>query len=121
MALEPLVPLLTVTKTEWTCPMHLEVVSDSPGACPKCGMALEPKTVSGEEENPELVDMTRRFWAGVILTIPLVLIAMRGLIPGLSLESLISHEVMKWMELFLTTPVVLWAGWPFLFAAGNLL
>ena len=113
MALEPLVPLLTVTKTEWTCPMHLEVVSDSPGACPKCGMALEPKTVSGEEENPELIDMTRRFWAGVILTIPLVLIAMRGLIPGLSLESLISHEVMKWMELFLATPVVLWAGWPF--------
>ena len=113
MALEPLVPLLTVTKTEWTCPMHPEVVSDSPGACPKCGMALEPKTVSVEEANPELIDMTRRFWAGVILTIPLVLIAMRDYIPGLSLESLISHEVMKWVELFLATPVVLWAGWPF--------
>ncbi|MDP2279911.1 MAG: HAD-IC family P-type ATPase, partial [Nitrospirota bacterium] len=113
MALEPLVPLLTVTKTEWTCPMHPEVVSDSPGACPKCGMALEPKTVSVEEANPELIDMTRRFWAGVVLTIPLVLIAMRDYIPGLSLESLISHEVMKWMELLLATPVVLWAGWPF--------
>ena len=113
MALEPLVPLLTVTKTEWTCPMHPEVISDSPGACPKCGMALEPKTVLGEEENPELVDMTRRFKVGVILTIPLVLIAMRDLIPGLSLESLISHEVMKWLELLLATPVVLWAGWPF--------
>ncbi|MCX5717915.1 MAG: copper-translocating P-type ATPase [Nitrospirae bacterium] len=113
MALEPLVPLLTVTKTEWTCPMHPEVISDSAGDCPKCGMALEPKTVSGEEENPELVDMARRFRVGVILTIPLVLIAMRDLIPGLSLESLISHEAMKWVELIIATPVVLWAGWPF--------
>ncbi len=113
MALEPLIPALSLTKTEWTCPMHPEVVSDSPGNCPKCGMALEPKTVSVEEENPELIDMTRRFWAGVVLTIPLVLIAMRDYIPGLSLESLISHETMKWIELILGTPVVLWAGWPF--------
>ncbi len=113
MALEPLVPMSAVTKTEWTCPMHPEVISDSPGNCPKCGMALEPKTVSVEEENPELIDMTRRFWVGVILTIPLVLIAMRDYIPGLSLENLISHEVMKWIELILATPVVLWAGWPF--------
>ena len=100
-------------KAEWTCPMHPEIVRDSPGNCPKCGMALEPKTVSGEEQNSELIDMTRRFWAGVILTIPLVLIVMRGIIPGISLESLISHEVIKWMELILATPVVLWAGWPF--------
>ncbi len=100
-------------KAEWTCPMHPEIVRDSPGNCPKCGMALEPKTVSGEEQNSELIDMTRRFWAGVILTIPLVLIAMRDYIPGLLLESLISHEVMKWMELIFATPVVLWAGWPF--------
>src|SRR3989338_5905519 len=100
-------------KAEWTCPMHPEIVRDSPVNCPKCGMALEPKTVSGEEQNSELIDMTRRFWAGVILTIPLVLIAMRDYIPGLSLESLISHEVIKWMELILATPVVLWAGWPF--------
>ncbi|PIP70402.1 MAG: copper-translocating P-type ATPase [Nitrospirae bacterium CG22_combo_CG10-13_8_21_14_all_44_11] len=113
MALEPLTPLVITAKTEWTCPMHPEVVSASPGACPKCGMALERKTVSVEEANPELIDMTRRFWTGVILTIPLVLIAMRDYIPGLSLESLISHEVMKWVELILATPVVLWAGWPF--------
>ncbi|MDO8785457.1 MAG: heavy metal-binding domain-containing protein, partial [Syntrophales bacterium] len=113
MALEPLVPTIAIARTEWICPMHPEVVSDSPGDCLKCGMALEPKTVSVEGANPELIDMTRRFWAGVILTIPLVLIAMRGLIPGLSLESLISHEVMKWMELVLATPVVLWGGWPF--------
>ena len=113
MALEPLVPSIAIARAEWTCPMHPEVVSDSPGACPICGMALELKTVSVEEANPELIDMTRRFWAGVILTIPLVLIAMRDLIPGLSLESLISHEVMKWLELLLATPVVLWAGWPF--------
>ena len=66
--------------------MHPEVVSDSPGNCPKCGMALEPKTVSVEEENPELIDMTRRFWVGVILTIPLVLIAMRDYIPAFLLK-----------------------------------
>ena len=96
-----------------TCPMHPEVQRVGHGSCPRCGMALEPKTVSGEEQNSELIDMTRRFWAGVILTIPLVLIVMRGIIPGISLESLISHEVIKWMELILATPVVLWAGWPF--------
>jgi Cu+-exporting ATPase len=114
MALEPLTPSLTPAETEWTCPMHPEIVRDSPGSCPICGMALEPRTITGEEKNPELKDMTRRFWAGLILTIPLILIAMRNYIPGLSLiDRLLSPELLKWAEIILATPVVLWAGWPF--------
>jgi Cu+-exporting ATPase len=113
MALEAIVPLIPA-KTEWTCPMHPEIVRDSPGSCPICGMALEPKTVSAEEEeNPELIQMTRRFRFGIILTIPLVFIAMRDLIPGLSLESFIPLKIINWMEFILATPVVLWGGWPF--------
>lgn len=105
---------MTVAKTEWTCPMHPEIVRNSPGSCPICGMALELRTVSlEEEENPELVNMTRRFKLSVVLTIPLILIAMRSLVPGLSLESFISPEILKWIELILATPVVLWGGWPF--------
>jgi Cu+-exporting ATPase len=95
--------------------MHPEIVSDAPGSCPKCGMALEPKTITAEEEeSPELIDMTRRFKVSVVLTIPLVLIAMRHLIPGLSaLDHLLSPALMKWPELILATPVVLWGAWPF--------
>jgi Cu+-exporting ATPase len=113
MALEAVVPSIP-TKTEWTCPMHPEIVRDSPGSCPICGMALEPKTVSAEEEeNPELIQMTRRFRFGIILTIPLFFIAMREFIPGLSLESFIPLKIINWLELILATPVVLWGGWPF--------
>jgi Cu+-exporting ATPase len=113
MALEAVAPSIPA-KTEWTCPMHPEIVRDSPGSCPICGMALEPKTVSAEEEaNPELVSMIRRFRIGIILTIPLVFIAMRDLIPGLSLESFIPLKIINWLELILATPVVLWGGWPF--------
>ncbi len=115
MALEPAgaPPLM---KTQWTCPMHPEVVRDEPGNCPKCGMALEPFTVMAEEEeNPELRDMRRRFWVSVVLTIPLVVIAMGGLIPDFQhlLDSLAPPAVWGWVELALATPVVLWGGWPF--------
>jgi Cu+-exporting ATPase len=115
MALEPVMPTITLAKTEWVCPMHPEIVKDAPGSCPICGMALEPKTVMPEEEeNPELVDMRRRFKVSVVLTIPVVLIAMRGIIPGLdALERLIPHEILKWVEFLLATPVVLWGGWSF--------
>lgn len=103
-----------IGKAEWICPMHSEVVRDTPGSCPICGMALEQRTISvEEEENPELVDMTRRFRVSVALTIPLVLIAMRDLIPILSLEQLVSPIILKWIELILSTPVVLWGGQPF--------
>jgi Cu+-exporting ATPase len=115
MALEPVAPSAGVTKNEWTCPMHPEIIRDAPGSCPICGMALEPKTVTAEEgENPELIDMTRRVKVSVALTIPLVLIAMRHMIPGLSaLDNLLSPALMKWLELILATPVVLWGAWPF--------
>ena len=95
--------------------MHPEIIRDAPGSCPKCGMALEPKTITAEEEeNPELIDMTRRFKVSVALTIPLVLIAMRHIIPGLSsLDNLLPPALMKWLELILATPVVLWGAWPF--------
>ena len=114
MALEPVVPPAAKVKTEWTCPMHPEIVRDAPGNCPICGMALEPRTaLSEEEENPELIDMTRRFRVGVVLSTPLVLIAMQKYLPGLPLEKLVSSEILMWAELILATPVVLWGGWPF--------
>jgi Cu+-exporting ATPase len=115
MALEPVTGVVPATKTQYTCPMHLEIARDAPGACPICGMALEPRTVTAEEEeeNPELVDMTRRFWVSVGLAIPVVLIAMGHLIPGRPLERLAAPSVLGWVELVLATPVVLWAGWPF--------
>ena len=104
-----------VMQQEYTCPMHPEVVQDHPGVCPKCGMALEPRTVAAEEAaNPEQIDMTRRFWIGAALTVPLVLIAMRHMIPGLSgLSGQLSPALLSGLELLLATPVVLWAGWPF--------
>ncbi len=115
MALEPVAPQVPAGRTEWTCPMHPEIIRDAPGSCPKCGIALEPKTVSaGEEENPELADMTRRFKASALLTVPLVLIAMRHFIPGLSvLDDFLSRDSLIWAELVLATPVVLWGAWPF--------
>ena len=116
MALEPATPLTAQTKTEYTCPMHPEIVQDHPGYCPICGMALEPRTVTLEEEdNPELRSMTQRFWVSVVLSVPLVVVAMSDLIPGLHswLLLLASPRVITYFELALATPVVLWGGWPF--------
>ena len=104
----------------YTCPMHPEIVRDRPGSCPICGMALEPRTISVEEEvNPELEDMTRRFWVGVILTAPLLIIAMSDLIPGQPLQRIISMETAGWIEMALATPVVLWGGAPFFVRAWH--
>ncbi|MFA4917822.1 MAG: heavy metal translocating P-type ATPase [Thermodesulfovibrionales bacterium] len=114
MALEPVTTALTATKTEWICPMDPEVISDKPGSCPKCGMALEPRTISlQEEENPELVDMIRRFKVSILLTVPVVFIAMHHMVPGFSLEHFISPLLLRGTELVLATPVVLWGGMPF--------
>ncbi len=114
MGLEPQSVVALAEKIEYTCPMHPQIVRDAPGSCPICGMALEPRTVSvGEEENPELIDMRRRFWVGVVLTTPLLLIAMSDMIPGISLEHIISSRSLGWIQFVLATPVVLWAGWPF--------
>ncbi|MCB1768922.1 MAG: copper-transporting ATPase, partial [Candidatus Competibacteraceae bacterium] len=118
MALEPERAPIPATKIEYTCPMHPEIVRDQPGDCPKCGMALEPRTVTlEEEENSELRDMTRRFWMSVLLTVPLVIVAMGKMIPGASFAWLGSSHALAWLELALATPVVLWGGWPF-FARG---
>jgi Cu+-exporting ATPase len=114
MALEPVTPKAPAAKTQWTCPMHPEVVRDVPGTCPICGMALEPKTVSlREEENPELIDMIRRFKISTALSIPLIYIAMGVYIPAIAPDKYIPMHLLKWLELILATPVVLWGGWPF--------
>jgi Cu+-exporting ATPase len=98
----------------YTCPMHPEVVRQAPGSCPICGMALEPRTASLEQEdNPELREMSLRFWVSVVLSVPLLLIAMSEFIPALDLESLMPMRVWGWIEMALATPVVLWGAWPF--------
>ena len=117
MSLEPEGGAAPTTRVEYSCPMHPEVVSDHPGACPKCGMALEPRTVTAEEgPNPELADMSRRFWIGAALSLPVFLIAMSDLLPGRPLHAYMG--VLNWLQLVLATPVVLWCGWPFFERAG---
>ncbi|MFZ0420882.1 MAG: heavy metal translocating P-type ATPase [Candidatus Sulfotelmatobacter sp.] len=125
MALEPDVPAAS-TRTEYTCPMHPEIVRPAPGSCPICGMALEPRTVTAaKEDNPELRDMTRRFWISLALTAPLLLIAMASMIwPRLFMGGLDVirgdkyvvipwSSLLPWLEFALATPVVLWCGLPF--------
>ncbi|TKB11325.1 copper-translocating P-type ATPase [Desulforhopalus sp. IMCC35007] len=110
------VPRVATEKTIFTCPMHPEVEQEGPGNCPKCGMALEPRDMAseGEEQNPEYDYMKKRFIFGVILTVPVVIIAMRDMLPGGHLiENLASPASLGWLEFILATPVVLWAGWPF--------
>ncbi|MDA2909840.1 heavy metal translocating P-type ATPase [Nitrospiraceae bacterium AH_259_D15_M11_P09] len=114
MALEPAVSMPKATKTEYVCPMHPEIARDEPGSCPICGMALEPRTISLEEEvNPELVDMTRRFWISLVLAAPLVILAMAEMIPGQPVQRVLGANLIPWIQLVLATPVVLWGGWPF--------
>jgi Cu+-exporting ATPase len=114
MALEPIEPVVPSPRTEYVCPMHPEVVSDEPGVCPKCGMALEPRTVAvTEETNPELSDMSRRFWVGIALSLPLLALAMLDHLPGQPLRSWLSGQAQGWIEFALATPVVLWGGFPF--------
>jgi P-type Cu+ transporter len=94
--------------------MHPEIVRDGPGACPICGMALEPRTVQLEEqENPELVDMTRRLWVSAALTLPLLVLAMGHMLPFGWAHGLGTSTWRPWGELFLASPIVLWGGWPF--------
>ncbi len=105
---------------QYTCPMHPEVVQRGPGACPICGMALEPMQPSAQEEaNHELIDMKRRFWICAALTIPLVAIAMDEMIPGHPSRRLASPAALMIIQLFLAAPVVLWGAWPFFVRAWN--
>jgi Cu+-exporting ATPase len=109
---EPLAP--DSEPVEYTCPMHPEVVSDRPGACPKCGMALEPRIADlSDRPNPELVDMTRRFWIGVVLSAPVFLLTMGDMASGGALGHRLGASFVNWLGLVLATPVVLWCGWPF--------
>ncbi len=98
--------------TTYTCPMHPEIRQQGPGACPICGMALEPEIVSADSApNPELADMTRRFWIGLALTLPVFALEMGGHLTGL--HQWLGQQKSNWIQLVLATPVVLWAGWPF--------
>ena len=107
-------PELAPPTGRYTCPMHPEIERDQPGPCPICGMALEPTTISRDtaEDDPELADMTRRFWLGAMLTVPVFLLVMSHLVPGA--PDWLSGKVSRWIQFALSTPVVLWAGWPFL-------
>jgi P-type Cu+ transporter len=98
----------------YTCPMHPEVRSLEPGSCPVCGMALEPVVASAEAApNPELTDMSRRFWVGLALTLPVFALEMSAHVPALRTSQRVATELSAWISLVLSTPVVLWAGWPF--------
>ncbi|MER8687734.1 heavy metal translocating P-type ATPase [Mesorhizobium sp. M1136] len=100
--------------TQYTCPMHPEIIRDKPGSCPICGMALEPMGVPTGDEgpNPELVDFTRRFWVSAVLSVPLLVIAMAPML-GLTFQAFIDDRAKVWLELALASPVVLWAAFPF--------
>ena len=111
VALEPAAPAAPSVKTEYVCPMHPEIVRPEPGSCPICGMALEPRIVTLQEEtNPELIDMTRRFWISVVLTTPIFFLAMSDMIPGQPVQRIVSPKLLNWVQLVLATPVVLWGG-----------
>ena len=115
MALEPdLSNPAALTKIEYTCPMHPEIVRDAPGACPICGMALEPRTVTVlDAPNPELVDMTRRFWVAAALGAPVFVVTMADMAGGRPAGRWRTAPLVNWIGLALATPVVFWAGWPF--------
>ncbi len=113
MALEQVIIAPSKQKVEYTCPMHPQIVRDVPGNCPICGMALEPRTISLDEENHELADMRRRFGVSAALTIPVFLMGMSEMIPGSPLQQMVPISMLTWSQLALTSPVVLWGGWPF--------
>ena len=113
MALERAIPERVSAKVIYMCPMHSQIEQDHAGSCPICGMALEPKNVvaGGEEENTELRDMTRRFWIGAVLSLPVFILAMWHLAP--TVPEWVQGDLARWVQFILSTPVVLWAGWPF--------
>jgi len=114
MALEPDLSSGPQVRVEYTCPMHPEIVRDTPGVCPICGMALEPRTVTVEDgPSAELVDMTRRLWIGALLGLPVFLLSMADMVLGMGLGGRVDMGFANWISLVLSTPVVLWAGWPF--------
>jgi Cu+-exporting ATPase len=113
MALEPTMVTAPAVRTEYTCPMHPEIIRSEPGSCPICGMALEPRQVTAEESNPELADMSKRFWISVVLAVPLLALMVSDLLPSMPLQHWLPTRTWDWIELALATPAVLWCGWPF--------
>ena len=112
MTLEPVAPAARpASATEYTCPMHPEIVRNEPGSCPKCGMALEPRNAPAED-NTELNDMTRRFWVSAALALPVFLMAMVSDLSPQLMPDFVSMTALQWLEFTLSTPVVLWGGWP---------
>lgn len=115
-------PLAGAKGAIYTCPMHPEIEQDHPGDCPKCGMALEPKTISDgtdEHAQQQIRDLSIRFWIGLALTVPVFVIAMGGMIPALQMRDWLPTHISKWIEFGLTTPVVFWAGWIFFVKGWN--
>ncbi len=98
---------------EYTCPMHPELVRPGPGSCPICGMALEPREVTSEESNPELIDMTRRFWISAVLALPMLALMVSEFLSSMPMQHMFAARVWTWIEFALATPVVLWCGFPF--------
>lgn len=121
MALERNPAHKSTSKTIYTCPMHPEIQQDQPGSCPICGMALEPNSVQGEteEESAEARNMSRRFWIGAILSLPVVVLAMAHLIPGFHIDHFVPPRINQWVQFLFASPVVLWAGWPFFIRGWN--
>lgn len=112
MSLEK-IPTPSSHKVIYTCPMHPEIQQDHPGLCPICGMTLEPKEATAEVDDSEYRDMLRRFWIGVVLTIPVLILATSKMLPFLKLENVISEHASHWIQFVISTPIVLWCGWPF--------
>ena len=106
-------PAESGSPVQYTCPMHPEILQDHPGSCPKCGMALEPRTVSMEEDTSELDDMTRRLWVSALLSLPVFISAMAAEFWPDAIAEIIRPRYRQLFELVLATPVVLWGGWPF--------
>jgi len=113
MALEPKNISAATSKTEYTCPMHPEVVQDHPGACPKCGMALESRTVEIEEDTSELDYMTKHFWVSAVLAIPVLFSAMAAEFWPEGMAEVIDPSFRQWLEMIVSTPVIIWGGWVF--------
>src|SRR5215475_195565 len=112
MTLERNPAFLEQNKIIYTCPMHPQIQQARPGNCPICGMTLEPKTIlaGDEEEQREVHSLSRKFWGALVLTIPVLILAMGHAIPGLNVDAIVPRQIGKWLEFGLTTPVVLWAG-----------
>lgn len=119
MALEPAQYALKTDLVDYTCPMHTEIVLPEPQNCPICGMPLEPRLVSVKEGNSELDDMTRRFAVAAVLTLPLVVRMVLGMLPEENFVNILTSPFVEWLQLILASMVVLWCGWPFLERAWN--